>query len=216
MIPVFSSNPLIIALFGAVLATTLIYGVRYLDAPIGVRRSLFKTLPVTLLAVISLIEGGWMLTAALLLCAAGDWFLSLDDRYFVAGLGTFLVGHILFIALFVGLSAGAMVGVIPAILIAVYAIGFASFLFKRAGRYRVPVLAYIAVISGMAVTSLGLPNGAGLATVGAFIFVISDTALALRMFVFEGLVKRTKVLSHIVWWTYIAAQLAIVVGVTSL
>ncbi len=194
---------------GAILALAVVYAVRYLPAPVSGRRSLFKTLPVAGMALLAAASGGpGLLVVALGLSALGDYFLSLEDRYFVPGLLAFLGGHLAYILLFLGLATGQG-GVVLQGLVLAYALGFGIYLWGRSGPYRWPVLAYIAVIMTMASLALRLAPPYTLATIGAFVFVLSDSLLAVRMFVLGENGRLSGLFSQLVWGTYIVAQLVL-------
>ncbi|MCU1499758.1 MAG: putative rane protein, partial [Acidimicrobiales bacterium] len=101
----------------------------------------------------------WMVVG-LVLSLAGDVFLMLDERWFVAGLGSFLCGHIAYV---VGLQladtslVGSLVGL--AIVVACIAtIGRRIVAGVAAGEHREmvpPVIAYLVVISAMVVSAFG-------------------------------------------------------------
>lgn len=117
---------------------------------------------------------------------AGDVFLMLPERWFVAGLTSFLTAHLAYV---VGLAlaptsvAGLMVGV--AVVVAAGALlGKRIVDAVRAGPspgLAGPVLAYITVISAMVVAALGTVAAA--AIVGALLFYVSDATLAWNRFV---------------------------------
>lgn len=128
--------------------------------------------------------------AALVLSLAGDVFLMLPEERrlpvdaFLLGLGAFLLGHVAYVVgmaidhrswpmTIVGLVLiGAGVGsVAPRILRGVG---------KEAPGMRVPVLAYIAVISSMGVAAFGRTVVIGI--VGALLFIASDSILAINRF----------------------------------
>lgn len=210
------SDPVQIMLLVTFAGASVVYALVYMHTPIGRLRTLFKTLPIVMLAVLSFWMGGsTLLMSALILSAIGDYFLSLDKRFFIPGLVSFLLGHLAYIVLLAGLVSGPATLVGLGVVI-IYSLGFASFLWGRTGKYRLAVMVYIGVITAMAALSLQLPETLRLVTYGAFIFVLSDTVLALRMFVFGEDHRSANTLSQIVWATYIPAQLAIVIGVTSL
>lgn len=139
----------------------------------------------------------WVL-AALLACLAGDIALMFTGkRWFVAGLASFLVGHVLLIVAFArelplaGLAPGTPALVFGALF--VLAVGaYARWLLPRTGSLRWPVLIYLTVLSAMVLVALlrreaQLP-GATLTLAGAVLFAISDAVLAYRKFV------------HALWW----------------
>jgi uncharacterized membrane protein YhhN len=125
---------------------------------------------------------------ALVLCLAGDIALMPVVDNFVAGLASFLLGHMVFIVLFVsmGLHHPRLAGI---------AIILAALLTASAGRIivggaarqtpalRVPVLAYLMVISSMA--AFGWATGNWWVVTGSTLFVVSDAVLGWRQFVRE-------------------------------
>lgn len=148
------------------LTTLLITGIALLGAP-GEYRSL--------------------VIAALLLSCAGDICLMFEgNRWFIGGLGSFLVAHIVFVVAYVaGLdqvappwwSAGFVI----------YGLAFFGWLLPRTGPLKLPVMIYGAALMGMAITASARwvnlhDTGAALALAGAAIFVVSDSALAVRKF----------------------------------
>jgi uncharacterized membrane protein YhhN len=195
-----------------VVASSATYGFRHLNREISAARSFWKTLPVVFMVGITLYFGApALLTIALLLCALGDYFLSRGPNLFVSGLLAFLAGHIIFIVLFITLSTTLNLHW-SMFAILLYSGAFAAYMWGATGKHRWPVLAYIAVISAMAGVSLMLPSAYFLTVLGVFVFVVSDSVLAIRMFVVSN--QRVKlVLSWAVWISYIAGQSLILTGV---
>lgn len=195
-----------------VAASSAIYGFRYLHREISLARSFWKTLPVLVMAGFAFyLYTSPLLSVALLLCTLGDYFLSRGHDRFIPGLTAFLAGHFVYVALFSTLSAGLIFDW-PMLLIALYSSVFAVYMWRATGKHRWPVLAYILVITAMAVVSLTLPAAYSLTVLGVFIFVFSDTVLAVRMFVVRN--QRVKLmLSWAVWISYIAGQSLILIGV---
>lgn len=122
--------------------------------------------------------------AGLVLSLAGDVFLMLDERWFLAGLGSFLLGHVAYV---VGLQlaptsvAGTLVG-LAAVGVAIATVG-RRIVAGVAGDHRelvVPVIAYLVVISAMVVSAAG--TEAPWAVVGAALFYASDATLAWNRF----------------------------------
>ncbi len=203
-------TPSLLLTAAAVLTSASIYGFRFLNAEISPWRSLWKTLPVAILAGFAAISGSWLLALALVLSAVGDYFLSRDESRFTIGLVSFLTAHLLYIWMFwqllptaqFGWGQGAMVG---------YALVFGAYLWPRVGVFRGPVLAYIFVITIMVSTAFMLPSGYMLVVIGSLSFAFSDSILALEMFVITN--PKTKItLSRAVWVSYIAAQALLVLG----
>lgn len=195
-----------------VTASSAIYGFGHLSREISLARSFWKTLPVMIMAGIAIyFHASPLLSAAMLSCALGDFFLSRGHERFIPGLLAFLAGHIVYIALFGTLSAGPNF-YWPMLLIILYSGVFAVYMWRATGKYRWPVLAYVFVITTLAGVSLTLPSAYLLTIVGVFVFVFSDSLLAVRMFVVRD--RRIKlILSWAVWISYIAGQSLILIGV---
>jgi uncharacterized membrane protein YhhN len=135
--------------------------------------------------------GGWLL-AGLAVCAVGDGLL-LGKRTFIPGLLTFLLGHVLYILGFraaLPISGWPLAAAIP---LGVAAIAAIRWLWPHLGRRRLPVTAYVVIISimvwaGLSTWWLGaLP---GTAAAGALLFYLSDLAVARHRFVHPGFVNR--------------------------
>ena len=133
--------------------------------------------PATILAVIGLV------------CfLAGDIALLDVVDQFVVGLAAFLVGHVVFIAMFATLHLQRPIwGIVAAVVLAVHAgvIG-RRIVVGATGQDRalqIPVTAYLVVISAM--TVVGVMTGRWWAIAGAAAFVVSDTVLGWRAFVRE-------------------------------
>jgi alkenylglycerophosphocholine hydrolase len=134
----------------------------------------------------------WVLVAlAFSLC--GDVFLMFgdgaraSDRAFIAGLVSFLLAHVAFVAAFVqGVGAPNLPGWLAAVVFA--AIGLLFVLLPRAGRLKLPVLVYCLVLAGMAFAAAArhetFGDAASLrAVLGALLFMVSDALLGVRRFV---------------------------------
>ncbi len=129
---------------------------------------------------------GPLVVAALLCSLAGDVFLMLPEDRFVPGLLSFLVGHLLYVAAFVGDggAAGPPAALLPFALagVLVYA-----WLWPGLGAMRAPVALYVTAIAAMGgfATARWLGTGgtgALLACTGAVLFAVSDSALAANRF----------------------------------
>jgi uncharacterized membrane protein YhhN len=134
--------------------------------------------------------GRWIL-AGLLLSALGDVLLIPRDSRgaFLAGLGSFLLGHVAYVLAFAlrGLDPTTAAVAAPAVL-------GASLLALRwllphvPEAMRLPVLAYLVVISAMLVCAAGTVGHAGRPAIfaGALAFYLSDLAVARERFVAKG------------------------------
>jgi uncharacterized membrane protein YhhN len=149
----------------------------------------------------------YMIITGLLFSLAGDVFLMLPSDRFVAGLVAFLIAHLFYIAAF-GSEISSLIWW-PLIPFVIYGIVIYTILAPSLGKLKLPVLIYIIVILMMAWLawerwSQTGQSGALLASIGAILFVISDTILAIDRF--RGTFKLSRVLNLA---TYFAAQLLI-------
>ena len=126
------------------------------------------------------------------------------------GLIVFLTAHLLYIWLFWQTIPTASFGWGQGMMVA-YAIIYGAYLWPRVGEYRMPVLAYIFVITLMVGAAFMLPSGYMLVVLGSLSFAISDSVLALEMFVITNPAIKIA-LSKIVWVSYIVAQALLVLG----
>ncbi len=194
----------------AIFTAAAIYGYGFLNAEISAWRSFWKTLPVAIMALFVGFSGSWFLALALGLSALGDYFLSRGEEKFTIGLLSFLAAHVLYIWLFWQLSGAASLGWGQGAMLA-YALIYGAFLWPRVGEFRLPVLAYIFVITIMVSTAFLLPTGYLAVVIGSLLFALSDSVLALEMFVITN--PATKItLSKVVWVSYVAAQGLLVIG----
>jgi uncharacterized membrane protein YhhN len=119
-------------------------------------------------------------------CLGGDVALMPAIDKFVVGLGSFLLGHVVFVVMFVILgldrwwlglvAAGVAAGVVATLGRRIVA-GAAA----KAPEYAMPVRAYLIVISAMAI--VGWSSGRPAAVVGASLFLVSDSILGWEIFV---------------------------------
>jgi len=126
----------------------------------------------------------WMVIG-LVLSLAGDVFLMLSDRWFVAGLGSFLLGHIAYVtALQLAPSeAGWTVVGLVVVAICIATFGRRIVVGVHRGDHRSltgPVIAYLVVISAMVVSAFA--TAAPWAMIGALLFYASDATLAWNRF----------------------------------
>jgi uncharacterized membrane protein YhhN len=155
---------------------------------------------------------GWFV-AALMFCLAGDVFLMLPKDLFVAGLASFLVGHLCYVGGLVIAHRSWSATALGAALVAVTLAGIAPRIVgsvRRTDRALVgPVLAYVAVISLMVITAWG--SWRAWAIAGAVSFYASDATLAWNRFV------RPLRHGHLaVMVTYHLGQIGLVLGLCSM
>jgi uncharacterized membrane protein YhhN len=156
----------------------------------------------------------YMIVTGLAFSMAGDVFLMLPSDRFVAGLVAFLIAHLFYIAAFASeISALIWWPLIPCV---IYGIVIYIILVPALGRLKLPVLIYVVVILIMTWLawerwSQTAQSGTLLAAVGAVLFVISDTILAINRF--RGAFKLARALNLT---TYFAAQWLIASSVGAL
>lgn len=126
-----------------------------------------------------------LITAGLICSLVGDVLLMLPSDRFIAGLASFLVAHLLYIAAFAR-SGGGMRDVTSASVF-VIAIVMLIFLWPALGDLRIPVTGYVTVIATMAWQAIARWRHIGsadarMAAMGAMSFLISDSSLAVRKF----------------------------------
>ena len=150
---------------------------------------------------------------ALVLSLAGDVFLMLPRDRFVAGLASFLLGHLAYIVglLSVDTSGAGLAVALAVIVVALPLLGGRVLRAVRSGdepALAIPVALYILVISAM-VVSAGA-SGSAVALVGALSFYASDALIAWTRFIQPLAWGRVAVMV-----TYHAAQLALVASLAA-
>jgi uncharacterized membrane protein YhhN len=143
-----------------------------------------------------------LLLAGLVLGALGDVALMFrGDRWFLAGLVSFLLGHVAYVIAFADLAPVEGWLTPWAALPAVVAGGALAYLWPHLGKMRGPVIVYVAVITAMMVGAIaivttdaapGLLDGRerGILLAGATLFFASDLSVARDRFVAHGFVNR--------------------------
>jgi uncharacterized membrane protein YhhN len=146
----------------------------------------------------------------LVLSLAGDVFLMLPADLFIAGLASFLLAHVAYIAGFAaaGVSTGWTAVGLAVVAVAGAAVGTRIVRAVRSGEHAkmvAPVAAYMTVISAMVVLAIGSADR--LAAAGALIFYCSDALIAWDRFVAPKRWARPAIMA-----TYQLAQAALVVS----
>ena len=164
------------------------------------------------------------LLGALIFSWIGDvvlMFQSLNPLFFIGGLIAFLIGHIIYMMLFIkekrfDLPQNSSFLRIGFIAIIAYLIVMLTLLFPHLGGMSLPVTIYALTISAMLATAImgysgwEAPANAWILR-GAILFVLSDSILAFNKFY-----QPIWLASFFIMVTYLAAQYAIVVGVLKL
>jgi uncharacterized membrane protein YhhN len=179
----------------------------------------FAVLSTFLLAVLGF-GANRLLGGALALSSLGDFLLgvrrlgSLDaESLFLLGLGSFLLAHVVYIAMFrkyrlsVWWKPGPvrLLGVLTIVVVLGSMLGI---LRHSLGPLLLPVVVYSLVLSGMGISAMLADLGTPLAGIGSLLFIVSDAMIALSKFhgPFAGS-------GPLIWITYYAAQLLILLGV---
>ncbi len=159
-------------------------------------RFITKPLLMILLGVFGWVLGGKLhyrsrnfIFAAVIFSWSGDVFL-LFPQFFLPGLVSFLIAHLMYIGFFATSKPRPPIGVVE-IMAMIAALGYAGImlwiLLPAAGAMKIPVIAYTAVITGMFILSVrafsfGAPWYGRRCIFGAFLFVVSDSVLAFQLF----------------------------------
>lgn len=180
---------------------------------------IFKVLSIVLLAVLGF-RVDMLLGGALAVSSVGDFLLGVQqlgspagESLFLLGLGSFLIAHLTYIAMFRTYKSlhwrrpGPLrtMGVLTILI----ALGLVLETLRQSlGPLLVPVLVYALVLSAMGISAMLANLGTPLAAVGAMLFIVSDAMLAISKFrvPFAGS-------QPLIWITYYAAQILILLGV---
>ncbi|KAF4457120.1 hypothetical protein F53441_908 [Fusarium austroafricanum] len=199
------------------LGAAVLYGIKARAAP-SYSRMASKTLAVSLLAIlVTALEGPRYLLAALAFGSLGDAFLAWDsEAAFFGGLGSFLISHLFYIALFVEKGAGQLVlgdQSRTAIAVSAALLGpvMLTLLIPRVGsELRLPVSLYTCAILGMVLSALTIENEK--ITLGAVLFTTSDTILASGKFLVSTSSSHQAWMDYAVWILYYSGQFMIMMG----
>jgi uncharacterized membrane protein YhhN len=167
----------------------------------------WKASGIVLLGLYALTQRAWLAALALFLCATGDVLLEI---YFVAGMAAFALGHVVYIFCF--LEWGRVLGPNKrdypvAGLVVIVSLVMLGWLTPGMGDLLIPALIYQAIITTMVATAM-IVKAPMLARLGAVIFMLSDTLIAVGKF------TDTSVPPGSVWITYAGAQIMIAWGLS--
>jgi uncharacterized membrane protein YhhN len=164
-----------------------------------------------------------ILLTALLFSWLGDvilLFANVAEMYFILGLVSFLLAHVFYCILFnkqtKTIKSNKAFLLVGSVVILAYLIGMLSALLPSLGDLKIPVIVYASIISVMLFFALnGLltwkKTGNQYVFLGAIVFVISDSILAVNKF-YNPIQKS----SFIIMSTYLVAQYLIVTGILKL
>lgn len=144
-----------------------------------------------------------LLIMALLFSAGGDISLSFKgEKFFLLGLGNFLVAHVFYIILFAQYSAYTPGTWWVFVALGIFALVMIGLLFPKLGSMKLPVMVYISVIMAMGVyANMWQGPNPDLLLIGAVIFMLSDAMIAIDRFLIP--VSWSK---YFIMTTYYAAQ----------
>jgi uncharacterized membrane protein YhhN len=154
--------------------------------------SIFKPLTTFIIILIAIIiytkfksNYSVMIIAALLLCLTGDIFL-LDKRFFIYGLTSFLIAHIVFTIDFSSLY-GFSLRIFPLCMLILITGSYFTYLMKDLNKYLIPVIIYLAAVVIMSWQAIGLIYSGKsmifyMIAIASVLFLISDSILAFARF----------------------------------
>ncbi|WP_291843288.1 lysoplasmalogenase [Maricaulis sp.] len=198
-----------------VLIASAVFGLAYLFNDFGLAAPFpanvaIKAAGIVLLAVYALRQKHLVLAVGLALGAIGDIFLALDESMLPLGIAAFGLGHLVYIWLFARwrMTAGPRGGIsrIAALAVALAGLAMMNWLQPHFGDLQVPATVYNGIILVMAVLAI-LGRAPMLALIGALLFVISDSVLAVRLFAGE-----LDWAGPVVWVCYYLGQAGIALG----
>ena len=183
-----------------VITVTLLHRSEFAGDEKGIR--LWKPLSSTLMTAVLLLaffrgecsraEYTLALLGGMLLCFGGDMalmFMNRSKKAFRIGLVLFLLGHVVYIAVFTWFNGFHREDLISGAILAVLGAGIYLYLLPGLGEMKVPVLVYVIIISLMVNRAVSLFYGgyftviqAWLITGGAVLFYLSDVILSLARF----------------------------------
>jgi uncharacterized membrane protein YhhN len=173
-----------------------------------------KGLSVGPLALMAFLARAPLPGAALALSTLGDILLDFDpERLFVFGLGAFLVAHLIYVSAFVSNRRRPMlfgVTMLGGMLVLLYSACVSMWLLPSLGGLTIPVAIYMCAITAMVLSAIVSQFSTPWVAVGAILFLISDSLLAVNKF-------KTPVpyRDFLVWSTYYVGQYAIATGFLS-
>lgn len=157
-----------------------------------------------------------LIVGALVFSTLGDVFLLSDaELFFMLGLGSFFIAHILYSWIFSAAlrrEFAFKVNLWPLSIILTYLIVFLGYLWASLGELLIPVVAYAFIISTMLFLAWtwhlsAQKKSTFIILMGALLFVVSDSLLAISLF------KSSFYMDHFwVMFTYLSAQSLLIYG----
>ena len=175
------------------MVVSAVIAVRARNRNLHVQLYVFKPLAMVFILLIAIVVRKpdfslyfYLIMTGLVCCLVGDVFLMFTEKWFQAGLISFLIGHVVYLAAFTsGIGFGFSWWLILPFVF--YGVIMLRILWPHLGKMRLPVLIYIAVIVVMVWQAWERYHRMGqssplLASIGAVLFLISDSILALNKF----------------------------------
>lgn len=128
---------------------------------------------------------GQAVLVGLVLGAIGDvCLLGSGKKAFIAGLISFLFGHVAYVVAFAMLPIRVVPAALTAIPVALFMLGVARWVFPHAPSMRLPIGAYMLVISVMLIVAMaaGADGAPWTVPVGALLFTLSDITVVRHRF----------------------------------
>ena len=179
-------------------------------------RWIIKSLSVLLLSIFAYYNCtnsiALLFAISLLFSSIGDAFLCLNqEKFFVQGLVSFLVAHILYSVSFYSQfhphSTFLDSHLILNVILFIYAIIMAKILTPKLGKLKIPVYIYMSALITMGIGGINTMFSNHILIIGIILFIISDSLLAIQKFLnsFKGI-------DYLIWSSYYLGQLFIVFG----
>ncbi|MGY3715598.1 lysoplasmalogenase [Sutcliffiella cohnii] len=205
---------------------TAISAILYLVFAIYYENKIYKFIwkpgTMILIIILAITESGlstafsyWVLSA-LVFSLMGDIFLMLREKWFIYGLVSFLIAHILYIVGFIvsfsfSFSLNIFLLIIALIILAVILYFYLYENVRKEGGKKLlfAVAFYIIIITTM--VSLAIMTGTKILIIAAFLFFISDAILAINKFK-----VKFRLADYFVMSTYFTAQLLFAISIGGL
>ncbi|KZZ90245.1 YhhN-like protein [Moelleriella libera RCEF 2490] len=197
------------------LCSSILYGIKIRAEPSAPRTALKAGATALLAAFAVLRTSHWQLAPALALGSLGDAFLAWPgNQAFLCGLSSFLVAHLFYISLFARIGSGADVvlssksrlSLAGCVTVSAPFLGF-LLIAAVAAPLKIPIAAYSTVILAMFLAVLTVDNNH--VVLGATLFAISDSVLAVDEFLVSKNYKHRPLMQYVVWILYYAGQTSI-------
>lgn len=162
----------------------------------------WKAAGIVLLGVYALTRGAHLVAAGLFFSAVGDVMLALEPPQWIPGMAAFGLAHVFYLAAFTAhlrRDGRAPAGPWFAGVVVLLSLGMLAWFWADMGALRTPGVFYQSIITAMVVVAL-LSRAPVPARVGAVVFMLSDTLIAL------GLYKGLPPIPGAIWTSYAGAQ----------